>query len=105
VKHPKPLYPAPELVHCDFCSGPSFKPQAWNQRTCHRCAADGAPDQSKLGWEEYQEKLADYLRGKGLRAPLSGAAVAARASKGVSKAFGHPATSSPMGSGPVARES
>jgi DnaJ-class molecular chaperone len=84
---------APALVHCDFCSGLPFKPQAWNQRTCHRCAADGAPDQSKLEWEDYQEKVSDYLRGKGLIPQLTGAAVAAKKSKGVSRPFGHPGPS------------
>lgn len=37
----------PSRARCDFC-GQSFGAlQAWNQRTCHRCAAAGAPDQSK----------------------------------------------------------
>jgi hypothetical protein len=40
-------YPPPNRARCDFCGQTFGSLQAWNQRTCHRCAAAGAPDQSK----------------------------------------------------------
>jgi len=83
MKHKSHRDMMPESVRCDFCSGPSFRPQAWNQRTCHRCAADGAPDQSKTAWSPYQRLAAAYARLKGRRTALSGAAAGAAAGKRV----------------------
>ena len=66
---------APRLsgARCDFC-GHAFGPVAWNQRTCHRCAAAGAPDQSRMGWEAYQAALGRYLRANAKRPQLTGTA-------------------------------
>jgi hypothetical protein len=74
------LVAVPYLVGCDFCTtSPAFKPEAFNQRTCHRCAAAGAPDQSKVEWGAYRKLAADWARLQGRRAPLSGAALEAKA--------------------------
>ena len=64
---------APESAGCDFC-GRRFKPLAWNERTCFSCGSDGAPNQSKLEWGEYQRVLRVWLRGLGRLPALKGAA-------------------------------
>jgi hypothetical protein len=65
-------------TRCDFC-GRLFDALAWNERTCFRCEGSGAPNQSKLGWEDYQRLLADHLRELGIRAPLTKTAADKRA--------------------------
>ena len=62
-------YPPPVMVHCDFC-GDAFKPFAWDQRTCHRCAAKGAPDQSKSEWAKYSSDVTKFMRAIGRKPPL-----------------------------------
>jgi DnaJ-class molecular chaperone len=71
------IQPIPDLTRCDFCSA-TFTPRAFNQRTCHRCAAAGAPDQSKETWGPYRRKAADWSREHGGRPALAGAALEAR---------------------------
>lgn len=57
----------PDRVRCDFCSE-AFPPVAWNQRTCHRCAAIGCPDQSK---PDYEKHLDAYRLQRDQRAGLN----------------------------------
>lgn len=67
----------PPAVNCDFCSQ-SFTPPRWNCRTCHRCAAQGLPDQSVGTWEAYSKTIADRARELGVKPSLSGAAAVRR---------------------------
>jgi hypothetical protein len=67
-------------TRCDFC-GRRFTALAWNERTCFRCEADGAPNQSKLEWTEYQARLHPYLRRIGALPPLTGAAASPDATR------------------------
>jgi DnaJ-class molecular chaperone len=43
-------FPPPPKVICDFCGG-TFRPQKWNQRTCIRCKAKGAPSQEQPSYD------------------------------------------------------
>jgi hypothetical protein len=63
----------PPLAGCDFC-GDRFHPVQWNQRTCHTCAAAGAPDQSIGNWVDYMRAVMSRLRDSGRRKPVTGAA-------------------------------
>lgn len=56
--------PIPSQVRCDFHGG-TFTPMRWNQRTCSRCAHEGAPDQSLLNGEAYHKAVDSYYRAQG----------------------------------------
>jgi hypothetical protein len=62
-----------ETASCDFCAC-VFRPQRWWGRTCPACAALGAPDQSALPWEKYEQALGAYLRARRRRKRLCGRA-------------------------------
>ena len=79
LRNPEP----PSQAHCDFC-GRTFHPVKWDQRTCVACAVKGAPDQSAMPWSEYFRRLMAYMRERGRRAPLTGAALGS-ISRGQSK--------------------
>jgi len=51
----------PETATCDFCGRRFSNLTGWQCRTCHRCAAAGAPDQAKLDWPDYLTALKVWL--------------------------------------------
>jgi len=61
----------PAITWCDFCKR-QFKPLAWNERTCFSCTRDGAPNQSRMEWSDYQVALKAFLRAAGRLAKATG---------------------------------